>query len=41
VEGVARARRYSQMAAKMPLFAEHQRNTACRIPVVILTRIPN
>jgi deazaflavin-dependent oxidoreductase (nitroreductase family) len=38
-EGVERERLYTQMAAQMPLFAEHQRNTTRQIPVVILARV--
>ena len=38
-EGAERKRLYDQMAAKMPGFAEYQRNTARQIPVVVLTRI--
>jgi deazaflavin-dependent oxidoreductase (nitroreductase family) len=34
-----RSRLYNQMAAKMPGFAEYQRNTTRQIPVVVLTRI--
>jgi deazaflavin-dependent oxidoreductase (nitroreductase family) len=30
---------YSQMAAQMPFFAEYQRNTERKIPVVVLRRI--
>jgi hypothetical protein len=32
-------RLFNQMAAKMPGFAEYQRNTTRRIPVVVLERI--
>ena len=34
-----RDRLYDQMAAKMPNFAEYQKNTTRRIPVVILERL--
>jgi deazaflavin-dependent oxidoreductase (nitroreductase family) len=33
-----RSRLYDQMAAKMPNFAEYQRNTTRQIPLVVLTR---
>jgi deazaflavin-dependent oxidoreductase (nitroreductase family) len=35
-----RTRLYDQMAAVMPGFAEYQRNTTRRIPVVVLTPVP-
>ena len=38
-EGAERDRLYNQMAAQMPGFAEYQRNTTRRIPVVVLKRI--
>jgi deazaflavin-dependent oxidoreductase (nitroreductase family) len=38
-EGAERDRLYDQMAAKMPNFAEYQRNTPRRIPVVVLERV--
>lgn len=34
-----RDRLFNQMAAQLPLFAEYQRNTTRRIPVVVLERI--
>ncbi len=37
-EGTERDRLYDQMAAQMPNFAEYQRNTERRIPVVVLER---
>jgi deazaflavin-dependent oxidoreductase (nitroreductase family) len=37
--GAERERLFNQMAAKMPGFAEYQRNTTRQIPVIILTRI--
>lgn len=37
-EGEERDRLFNQMAAKMPGFAEYQKNTTRRIPVVILKR---
>ncbi len=37
-EGEERDRLYNQMAAQMPGFAEYQRNTTRRIPVVVLKR---
>lgn len=38
-EGEERDRLYNQMAAQMPNFAEYQRNTTRRIPVVVLKRV--
>jgi deazaflavin-dependent oxidoreductase (nitroreductase family) len=38
-EGAERDRLFDQMAAGLPGFAEYQRNTARRIPVVVLERI--
>lgn len=38
-EGAERDRLYAQMAAKMPNFAEYQRKTTRRIPVVVLERV--
>jgi deazaflavin-dependent oxidoreductase (nitroreductase family) len=38
-EGAERDRLYDQMAAQMPGFAEYQRNTTRRIPVVVLERL--
>lgn len=38
-EGAERDRLYDAMAAQMPNFAEYQRNTTRRIPVVVLERI--
>jgi deazaflavin-dependent oxidoreductase (nitroreductase family) len=38
-EGAERDRLFDQMAAQMPGFAEYQRNTTRRIPVVILERV--
>jgi len=37
-EGDERQRRYYQMAAQMPNFAEYQRNTTRQIPIVLLER---
>jgi len=37
-EGAERERLYDQMAARMPYFAEYQRNTTRQIPVVLLER---
>ena len=37
-EGAERQRLFDQMAAQMPNFAEYQRNTARKIPVVVLER---
>jgi deazaflavin-dependent oxidoreductase (nitroreductase family) len=37
--GAERERLFNQMAAKMPGFAEYQRNTTRQIPVIVLTRI--
>ncbi len=37
-DGDERDRLYDAMAAKMPNFAEYQRNTSRRIPVVVLER---
>jgi deazaflavin-dependent oxidoreductase (nitroreductase family) len=37
-EGAERQRLYDQMAARMPGFAEYQRNTSRLIPVVLLER---
>jgi deazaflavin-dependent oxidoreductase (nitroreductase family) len=37
-EDPERQRLYDQMAAKMPNFAEYQRNTTRKIPVVVLER---
>lgn len=38
-EGEERDRLYNQMATQMPGFAEYQRNTTRRIPVVVLERV--
>ena len=38
-EGEERDRLYNQMAAQNPGFAEYQRNTTRRIPVVVLKRV--
>lgn len=38
-EGAERERLFNQMAAKMPGFADYQRNTTRQIPVILLTRI--
>ena len=38
-EGAERDRLFNQMAAKMPGFAEYQRNTSRTIPVVVLERV--
>jgi deazaflavin-dependent oxidoreductase (nitroreductase family) len=38
-EGEEQKRLYDQMAAKMPNFAEYQRNTTRQIPVVLLERV--
>jgi deazaflavin-dependent oxidoreductase (nitroreductase family) len=38
-EGAERERLFTQMAAKMPGFADYQRNTTRQIPVIVLTRI--
>jgi deazaflavin-dependent oxidoreductase (nitroreductase family) len=38
-EDAERDRLFGQMAARLPGFAEYQRNTARRIPVVVLERI--
>lgn len=38
-DGAERDRLYDQMAARMPNFAEYQRNTTRRIPVVVLARL--
>jgi deazaflavin-dependent oxidoreductase (nitroreductase family) len=38
-EGEERDRLYDAMAAQMPFFAEYQRNTERRIPLVVLERI--
>jgi deazaflavin-dependent oxidoreductase (nitroreductase family) len=37
-EGAERDRLYAQHAAKMPGFADYEKNTTRRIPVVVLTR---
>ncbi len=37
-EGTERQRLFDQMAAQMPDFAEYQRNTTRKIPVVVLER---
>ena len=37
-EGTERDRLFDQMAAKMPNFAEYQRHTTRRIPVIVLER---
>jgi len=39
VAGAERERLFNQMAAKMPGFADYQRNTTRQIPVIVLTRI--
>jgi deazaflavin-dependent oxidoreductase (nitroreductase family) len=38
-QGEERTRLYDQQAAKMPNFAEYQRNTTRQIPVVVLERV--
>ncbi len=38
-DGEERDRLFDQMAAQMPGFAEYQRNTTRRIPVVVLERV--
>ena len=38
-DGEKRDRLFDQMAAQMPGFAEYQRNTTRRIPVVVLERV--
>ena len=38
-EGEERERLFNQMAAKMPNFAEYQRNTSRQLPVVVLKRV--
>ncbi|MEA2523740.1 MAG: hypothetical protein QOF33_4854 [Thermomicrobiales bacterium] len=38
-EGEERDRLYDQMSSQMPGFAEYQRNTTRRIPVVVLERV--
>ncbi len=38
-EGQERERLYNQMAERLPQFAEYQRNTSRRIPVIILERV--
>ncbi|MBX0328964.1 nitroreductase family deazaflavin-dependent oxidoreductase [Oscillochloris sp. ZM17-4] len=38
-EGAERDRLFDQMAAKMPFFAEYQRNTERVIPVVVIERV--
>jgi deazaflavin-dependent oxidoreductase (nitroreductase family) len=37
-EGAERQRLFEQMAAKMPNFAEYQRNTTRKLPVIVLER---
>ena len=37
-EGAERQRLFDQMAAQMPNFAEYQRNTTRRLPVIVLER---
>ncbi len=37
-EGAERQRLFDQMAAKMPNFAEYQRNTTRQLPVIVLER---
>ena len=39
VEEPERTRLYDQMAQAMPTFAEYQRNTPRKIPLVVLTRV--
>jgi deazaflavin-dependent oxidoreductase (nitroreductase family) len=39
VEGAERERLFDQMTAKMPGFADYQRNTTRQIPVIVLARI--
>jgi deazaflavin-dependent oxidoreductase (nitroreductase family) len=39
VDGAERERLFNQMAAKMPGFADYQRNTSRQIPVIVLTRV--
>ncbi len=38
-EGAERERLFNQMVAKMPGFAEYQRNMTRQIPVIVLTRV--
>jgi deazaflavin-dependent oxidoreductase (nitroreductase family) len=38
VEGAERQRLFDQMAAQMPNFAEYQRNTTRKLPVIVLER---
>jgi deazaflavin-dependent oxidoreductase (nitroreductase family) len=38
VKGAERQRLFDQMAAKMPNFAEYQRNTVRQLPVIVLER---
>ena len=38
-EGAERQRLFDQMAAQMPNFAEYQRNTTRKLPVVVLERV--
>jgi len=38
-QGAERDRLFDQMAAQMPGFADYQRNTARRLPVVVLERV--
>jgi deazaflavin-dependent oxidoreductase (nitroreductase family) len=37
-QGAEHTRLFNQMAAKMPGFAEYQRNTTRQLPVIVLTR---
>jgi deazaflavin-dependent oxidoreductase (nitroreductase family) len=39
VEGAERKRLFDQMAAQMPNFAEYQRNTTRKLPVIVLERV--
>jgi deazaflavin-dependent oxidoreductase (nitroreductase family) len=39
-EGAERDRLYRQQAAQMPFFAEYERTTPRKIPVVVLERLP-
>jgi deazaflavin-dependent oxidoreductase (nitroreductase family) len=38
-EGAERERLFNQMVAKMPGFADYQRNTTRQIPVIVLARV--
>ena len=39
LQGAERQRLFDQMAARMPNFAEYQRNTTRQIPVIVLERV--